>query len=142
VRVERRGREVALQMLYQWEVGRSDIDAVVASHGQLEGPGATPGPAALAFGAAIARGTTAHLATIDPLIAERAEHWRLPRMAILDRLILRMAVYEMLHEPTPRAVVINEAIELAKRFSTDDSARFINGVLDAVGRQIDARGPA
>jgi N utilization substance protein B len=74
---------------------------------------------------------------IDPMIVEAAENWRIERMNVLDRLILRMAIYEFLHEPeTPAKVIINEALELARTFSTDDSVRFINGVLDAVRRTL------
>jgi len=71
------------------------------------------------------------------LIGEAAQNWRIERMNVLDRLILRLAVYEFLHEPaTPAKVIINEALELARTFSTDDSVRFINGVLDAVRRSL------
>ena len=136
-RTARRGREVALQTLYCWEVGRVDIEAAVLGCGRLDAPVAAANAEARAFGEALARGTARELAAIDPLIADRAEHWRLPRMAAIDRLILRMAVYELLHLPTPPAVVINEAIELAKKFGSDESARFINGVLDAIRRGID-----
>jgi N utilization substance protein B len=90
-----------------------------------------------AFAEGLVRGTVADLARIDPLIAGTAEHWRLSRMAVVDRLILRMATYEFLREGTPRNVVINEALELAKTFSTEESARFINGILDAIKQKLD-----
>ena len=86
--------------------------------------------------AAIFGETVANLDKIDPLIAETAEHWRPSRMAALDRLILRLAIGEFLHGETPRNVVINEALELAKTFSGDDSAKFINGILDAVKKKL------
>jgi N utilization substance protein B len=74
---------------------------------------------------------------LDPLIAQAADNWRIERMNVLDRLILRLAVYEFLYERgTPAKVIINEALELARTFSTDDSVRFINGVLDAVRRSL------
>ena len=73
---------------------------------------------------------------IDALITETAEHWRLSRMAALDRLILRLAIGEFLHGETPRNVVINEALELAKTFSGDESAKFVNGILDAVKKKM------
>lgn len=132
----RRAHEVALQMLYQWEVGQSDIETVAQMYAQHEAPGSVPTEAVRAFAEQLARATTANLTVIDPLISEHAEHWRLSRMAVLDRLILRLAVYELLHTETPRAVVINEAIELAKKFSTEDSAKFVNGVLDAIARHV------
>ncbi|MGH9147631.1 MAG: transcription antitermination factor NusB [Vicinamibacterales bacterium] len=132
----RRAHEVALQMLYQWEVGQSDIETVAHVYAQHEAPGSAPSEAVRAFAEQLARATTANLKVIDPLISEHAEHWRLSRMAVLDRLILRMAVYELLHTKTPRPIVMNEAIELAKKFSTEDSAKFVNGVLDAIARHI------
>jgi transcription antitermination protein NusB len=130
-----RAREAALQMLYQWEVGGDDLDDVLASY-RLVGPYAldddTEGMARR-----LVRGTAMHLSEIDPLIAERAEHWRLERMPVVDRLVLRMAVYEFRHEPdTPRAVVINEAMELARTFSTEAAVKFINGVLDSIHRHL------
>ena len=80
--------------------------------------------------------TVGNLEKIDPLITETADHWRLSRMAALDRLILRLAIGEFLHGETPRNVIINEALELAKTFSGDESARFINGILDAVKKKL------
>src|SRR6185503_19932332 len=89
-----------------------------------------------AFATSLASGVVDGVAAIDPLIAEAAEHWRLERMNVLDRLILRLAVYEFLHErETPARVVINEALELARTFSNDDSVRFVNGILDAIRRR-------
>ena len=79
------------------------------------------------------------VAELDPMIAEAAEHWRIERMNVLDRLILRLAVYEFLHWPeTPAKVIINEALELASSFSGDDSVRFINGILDGIRRRSNA----
>jgi N utilization substance protein B len=103
------------------------------------------GPAAIeplgddlrAFATKLATGVAGSVADLDPMLAEAAQNWRLERMNVLDRLILRLAVYEFLHEPeTPAKVVINEALELARTFSTDDSVRFINGVLDAIRRTL------
>ena len=80
---------------------------------------------------------TPHVAELDPLIVDAADNWRIERMNVLDRLILRLAVYEFLHEPeTPGKVIINEALELARSFSADDSVRFINGILDAIRRTL------
>ena len=85
----------------------------------------------------LATGVATHAAQLDPLIAEAAEHWRVERMNVMDRLILRLGVYEFLHEPeTPSKVVINEALELGRTFSADESVRFINGILDAVRRTL------
>jgi N utilization substance protein B len=129
-----RGREAALQLLYQWEIGRvgepgPDADALYWTAHPAPEPRQT-------FAAALARGTAARAQEIDPLIATHARNWRLSRMAVLDRLILRMAIYEFLCGRTPPPVVIDEAIELAKTFSGDQSAGFVNGVLDSVRRQI------
>jgi N utilization substance protein B len=82
--------------------------------------------------------TVQRLEAIDRLIAETAERWRPERMAVLDRLILRIAVCEMLRESgTPPAVIINEALELARTFSTEDAVKFINGMLDGVRKKIE-----
>jgi N utilization substance protein B len=89
------------------------------------------------FAMRLADGVAASIDALDPMIAEAAEHWRLERLNVLDRLILRLAVYELLHESeTPAKVVINEALELARTFSGDDAVRFVNGVLDAVRRKL------
>ena len=130
-----RGREAALQMLYQWEVGRVPI-ADVCDRFWVEAPLDEPvAEEVRAFATQLAAGVVAHVNDIDPLITEAAEHWRIERMHVMDRLILRLAVYEFLFESdTPGKVVINEALELARTFSADDSVRFINGILDAIRR--------
>jgi len=132
-----RGRQAALQMLYQWEVGRTPIDDVCQTFWTGGHSGALPSEAVRTFAELLARGAVAHAVTLDPIIAEAAEHWRIERMNVMDRLILRLAVYEFLHEAeTPAKVIINEALELARSFSADESVRFINGVLDAVRRTL------
>ena len=133
-----RAREAAVQMLYQWEVGRDPMREVVSGF-WTHGPAAAEPIAAelQAFATTLANGVAGAVAEIDPLITEAAEHWRIERMNVLDRLILRLAIYEFLHEPeTPPKVIINEALELARTFSTDESVRFINGVLDAVRKTL------
>ena len=135
-----RAREAALQMLYQWEIGRVSMYEVRqtfwAHHVEA---GAEPlGDELKAFAVALADGVSSHVAELDPIIAESAEHWRIERMNVMDRLVLRLAVYEFLHQRgTPGKVVINEALELARTFSGDDSIRFINGVLDAIRRRLE-----
>jgi N utilization substance protein B len=137
----RRGREAALQMLYQGEVGRLSPPLVRGTFWQV-GESEPPSAEARAFAERLAEGTTEALDRIDSLIEAHSQHWRLARMAIIDRIILRIAVYEFLAEPeTPRAVVIDEALELAKRYSTPDAAKFVNGVLDAVRRGLDEPAP-
>ena len=124
-------------MLYQWEVGRQSMDHVCATF-WTDGPAASDVSDELkGFARVLAEGVANGTADIDPIITGAAENWRLERMNVLDRLILRLAVYEFLHEPeTPAKVIINEALELARTFSTDDSVRFINGVLDAARRTL------
>ena len=120
----RRGREAALQILYQWDLGRADIDVTIDTFFDLQWPDSQPPPEALrTFAAALARETVSRLGEIDGLIAETAENWRPERMAVLDRLVLRMAVAEMLRNSpeAPSPVVINEAIELARTFSAEEA---------------------
>ena len=135
-----RAREAALQILYQWEIGKRDAEQSSATFFDLQWPNTDPPADDLRdFATALARDTTARLDQIDPLIADTAERWRPERMAILDRLILRMAVCEMLRDvSTPPVVVINEALELARTFTTEESVKFINGMLDAIRKKIDA----
>lgn len=133
-----RAREAALQMLYQWEVGRTPIAEVVRTFwSRDEPPGAPLADDLREFAQRLASGVVAAVGDLDPAIAEAAEHWRVERMNVMDRLILRLAVYEFLHErDTPARVVINEALELARTFSADEAVRFINGVLDAIRRRL------
>jgi len=128
-----------LQILYQWDIGKRDIDKSSATFFDLQWPNSDPPADDLRdFATALARDTTERLSEIDPLIAETAERWRPERMAILDRLILRMAVCEMLRDPsTPPVVMINEALELARTFTTEESVKFINGMLDAIRKKIE-----
>ena len=130
-------RVAAYQMLYQWEIGRASMEEVQQTYWAHAPEGAPLTDELRAFATTLAVGTAAHLDALDPLITDAAEHWRIERMNVLDRLILRLAVYELLHEPeTPGKVIINEALELARSFSADDSVRFINGILDAIRRTL------
>ncbi len=133
-----RAREAALQMLYQWEVGKLTI-AEVCETFWVEGP--EPATALSedlrAFAAVLAGGVARQVEQLDPLIVAAADHWRIERMNVLDRLILRLALYEFLHQPeTPGKVIINEALELARTFSGDESVRFINGILDGIRKTL------
>ena len=127
----RKARECALQMLFAadvvveakyfstldyWkELGETSVDEKTR-----------------AFADNLVDGTLRELASVDDRIRTRAEHWRIERMAIVDRNILRLSVYEFLFEDTPHTVVINEALEIARRFSTFEATQFINGILDAI----------
>ena len=137
----RRAREAALQILYQWDVGRGDVDRAVETFFGHQWPDAQPAPDEVrAFASALARDTVAGLGGIDALVADTAQNWRPERMAVLDRLILRMAVCELMRDlDTPSAVVINEALELARTFSTEDAVKFINGMLDAIRKKLGTR---
>jgi N utilization substance protein B len=136
-RIRHRARQAAVQMLYQWEVGQHDVEEVLRTFWSANLPGAEGAPEGVrTFAEQLVRSTIAHLEQIDRLIAETAEHWRLSRIAALDRIILRLAIGEFLDGSTPRNVVINEALELAKTFSGDDSVKFVNGILDAVKKKV------
>jgi len=133
----RQARAAALQALYAWEVGRTAPDEALEAVLGAHYPDASADTKALA--ADLVQGTVAALTDLDRTIGAHAEHWRVERLAVIDRLILRMAIWELQQSArTPRAVVLNEAIELARRFSSEDAVKFVNGVLDAVGRTIDA----
>ena len=122
-------------MLYQWEMSGTSLDEVLPAyeligHRPLDDEGTQ-------LARDLVYGTAAHLREIDPLIEQQAEHWRLERLATVDRLILRLAAYELLYTPsTPRRVVINEALELARTFSSEQAVKFINGVIDGISRRL------
>jgi N utilization substance protein B len=133
-----RAREAALQMLYQCEVGRLSMPEVRETFWTHDDETGEPLSAEMrTFAMGLADGVLSTLDQLDPLIAGAAEHWRVERMNVTDRLILRLAVYEFLHEPdTHGKVIINEALELAHSFSGDEAVRFINGILDGIRRTI------
>ncbi len=92
------------------------------------------------FLSSLVEGAVSHVEEIDERITRHAEHWRIERMPTVDRNILRLAVFEMLHSDTPAPVVIDEALELARRYSNEESVQFVNGVLDAIHREIAGQG--
>jgi N utilization substance protein B len=131
----RQAREAALQALYFWEVGGTApddaIDAVFAEHL----PEAAD--AVRAFAETLLRGAVASHQEIDALIEKQSSHWRLERLAVIDKSIIRLAVWELQHQPdTPPAVIVNEALELARTFSGDESVKFVNGVLDGIRKSL------
>jgi N utilization substance protein B len=136
----RKARECALQMLFAADVAGTRGDELARtfwselSDGEIE-------PGAQEFATRLAIGTLANLEEVDERIRSRAEHWRITRMALVDRNVLRLAVYEFLKEPTPRTVTINEALEIARRFSSYEATQFINGILDAIKRDLDQELP-
>jgi transcription antitermination protein NusB len=130
-------REFALQMLYQAEASGTPLSDVAAT---FWGEKIVP-EEVRTFAERLARGTESFREAIDAILKESLENWRLERLALVDRNILRLAVYEFLHETeTPPIVVIDEAIEVAKRFGGEDSWQFANGILDAVRKKLEATG--
>jgi N utilization substance protein B len=136
----RKARECALQMLFAADVAETPSEEVVRSYWSELGDSDLD-ETAREFSTRLTTGTLANLALLDDRIRSRAEHWRISRMAVVDRNILRLAVYEFLYEPTPRTVAINEALEIARRFSTYEATQFINGILDAIKRDLDEQQP-
>ena len=135
--LRRRAREAALQMLYQGEIGRMGAYEAIATYWPARDAEDTLAEDAREFANSLVRGTITRVEEIDALLAANAQNWRVERMAVLDRLVLRMATYELLSEPkTPPKVVINEAIELARTYSGDEAVAFVNGVLDAVRKEL------
>lgn len=139
--VRHQAREAALQILYHWDIAHTDVRQAADTFFTRQWAGAEPPPDEVrTFATDLAADTVARIETIDPLIAETAERWRPERMAVVDRLVLRMAVCELLRgRGTPPAVVINEALELARTFSTEDAVKFINGMLDGVRKHLDGK---
>lgn len=136
----RKARECALQMLFAADVAEMPADDVVRSYWAELGESDLD-VTARDFATRLALRTLSNLELLDERIRSRAEHWRISRMAVVDRNILRLAVYEFLYEPTPRTVAINEALEIARRFSTYEATQFINGILDAIKRDLDEQQP-
>lgn len=130
------GREAALQMLFAAEASGASPSQVLRDFWR-EFPGDVEGRE---YAEAIVRGVMGERDAIDERITHASDHWKLSRMTRVDRNVLRLAAWELLHEAgTPRAVILDEAVELAKRFGTEDSGAFVNGVL---GRVADDAGPA
>jgi N utilization substance protein B len=128
-----KARECAFQLLYQWEITGDAMDDVTEGFWRLRS--GTPQMRAMAE--RLARGAQSRAGELDGAIAEAATHWRIDRIATVDRTILRLGVYELLAEAeTPSAVILDEAVELAKRFGEADSPSFVNGVLDAINRRV------
>jgi N utilization substance protein B len=138
--LRRKARECALQMLFAADVSETRGDELVRyfwneiSDAELD-------DSSREFATRLATGTLSRLEEVDERIRSRAEHWRIERMAIVDRNVLRLAVYEFLFEPTPYTVTINEALEIARRFSTFEATQFINGILDAIKHDLQKERP-
>lgn len=137
-----RAREVALRAVYQAAVGSVPIaDAIALAELSGDDDGVPLDDAGRAFARRLAEGAWAAREALDALIGPHSVNWRLERLATIDRLLLRQAVHEWLTDPaTPPRVVLSEALELARRYSGDEAVRFVNGVLDAVFRQLKQEG--
>jgi N utilization substance protein B len=128
-------REAALRSLYFWEIGQTDPARALETYFEVHQPDAPE--AVREFARELVLGTAADVAGLDALIQQHSEHWRLGRLAVIDRLILRLGAWELQHAgDTPHAVILNEALELARTFSTDEAVRFVNGVLDSIRKSL------
>jgi N utilization substance protein B len=123
-----KAREFALQMLFQWEIGKQDPRRIEEGFWRM----ARAEKTTRALANQLFESTVAEAAELDALVSEHATNWRLERMAVIDRAILRLAACELRGGKTPPKVVLDEAVELAKNFSSQEAASFVNGVLDAV----------
>lgn len=138
----RLARETALRMLYQTEVGKLPVADVTRSHAAIgDAEALALDERARDYADALVQGSWDERAELDGYIADAARNWRVERLAVIDRLLLRLAVHEILRHPeTPPRVAIDEAIELARAYSGDESARFVNGVLDGIFRRLKEEG--
>ena len=136
-----RAREQALQLLFQWDFRRTPLDEITRGYydSLLLSEDSTAQPRPEEFTGELFHGVVDELTDVDDRIERNASNWRMSRMPAVDRNVLRLAVWEMLRTETPPAVIIDEALELARRFSGEESVHFINGVLDAVRRELAAK---
>ena len=131
-----KAREAAVQCLYQWDVTGRERDVIFAGFRESQELEASE---AQDFAEELFDGVVAHADEIDAMIAGQSEHWRVDRLGLVEKSILRLGVYELMFEPdTPPAVAMNEAVELAKRFSGPEAGPFVNGVLDAISKRLQA----
>ena len=132
-----KSREFALQMLYQVDIRKAEPQPVMVGFWRAHEPEAED---IQSFANQLVMGTIEHRDALDAIITSYADNWDLSRMAVIDRNILRLGTYELLHvQEVPAKVCINEAIELAKRFGDADSSKFINGILDAIHKKHHAK---
>lgn len=140
----RKAREYALQMLFQWDIGKDSPETVMKLfwENRKREPWNPEDEPVRSFASELFRGTVDAAAQLDALIRQHTEHWRLERMPTVDRNILRLGIYELLHRhDTPPVVVINEALEIAHKFSDEEAAAFINGLLDRIRKEAESVHP-
>ena len=131
-----RSRRRALQVLFEWDMRGEPIDRAISHYYEsLYSEESENQPKPDKFMEELARGTVEQASDIDKAIEAKAANWRLERMPVVDRNILRLAIFELNQHTTPAPVIIDEALELARQFSGDESLSFINGILDAVHRE-------
>jgi len=129
----RKAREAALQILYQKDITGDRTPGIQEEHWK-ENP---CGKDIVAFASQLVKGTLENLARVDSLIEQSSEHWIISRMGVIDRNVLRLAVYEMISDlGIPVKATLNEAIEIARKYGTEDSPKFINGVLDRIRKDL------
>jgi N utilization substance protein B len=132
VSLRTKAREFAMQMLFQWDMSQQDPAKLEAKFWK----GAKAADQTRAFANRLFEGTARDAAALDEIIGKHCENWRFERLSAIDRAILRLAIYEMNSTDTPPKVVLNEAVELAKKFSSEESGAFVNGVLDSVHKSL------
>jgi len=140
----REGREITVQFLYQVDLQPQDIPVQLANFWTARSPDGPMTPAnTRAFAEELIKGIVEHRAEIDAKITSLAKNYQLNRIAAVDRNVLRLGIYELLHTPNvPPVVVINECLEIAKKFGSEDSSRFVNGILDRVYAEVRATSEA
>src|ERR1700681_2381878 len=132
VSLRTKSREFAMQMLFQWDMSRQDPTKLEAKFWRT----AKAADTTRAFANKLFEGAAKDADELDALIVQHAQNWRLERMAIIDRAVLRLAIYELRSGETPAKAILNEAVDLAKKFSSEDAAAFVNGILDAVTKPL------
>jgi len=134
LRKRTKAREIVLQFLYQQDIRKDDWLSNIADFELLKEVEDDVAP----FAIALMKGTLENISTLDDLIAKSAQNWQIKRMSAVDRNVLRLAAYELIHESDiPIKVSINEAINLAKKYGDEESGKFVNGILDKIKRDID-----
>jgi N utilization substance protein B len=132
VSLRTKGREFAMQMLFQWDMSEQPPAKLETQFWRA----AKAAESTRAFANQLFEGAVKDTAAIDELIVKQAENWRLERLAVIDRAILRLAIYELRATDTPPKVILNEAVDLAKKFSSEDASSFVNGILDAIHKSL------
>jgi transcription antitermination protein NusB len=132
VSLRTKSREFAMQMLFQWDMSQQEFTKLESRFWKS----AKAADKTRAFANELFEGAAKEVAGLDEIIGKHCENWRFERLAAIDRAILRLAIHEMKASDTPAKVVLNEAVDLAKKYSSEDSGAFVNGVLDSVHKSL------